>query len=249
MSTLVWYAPEDRPLDLAKLNAGDYDLVCSLHRQIARGDKVLLCQQAEVGDDERAEMFVRLKAGRYSAVHFSGSDCTQNHVIARESDEHRRQKDYWHRAGEDAGYRVFQEFRTGAGTILDVAIDGPRHTGIEVQHSALEERAAKARTTRSFGAGWLPIWFLDSDHTPPWFYKVPTLGCNPMPWSSLPPRRSATVRGPSRFIALTCTASNFGTCPASSKKRPKRPCGKRHPKREPWIGLTVDDLAALVPAG
>lgn len=69
-----------------------------------------------------------------------------------------------------------------------------------------------------------------------------------MPWSSLPPRRSATVRGPSRFVALACTASNFGTCPTSSKKRPKRPCGKCHPKREPWSGLTVDDLAALVPA-
>ncbi|MFD2422757.1 hypothetical protein, partial [Amycolatopsis pigmentata] len=168
----------------------------------------------------------------------------------RESDEHRRQKDYWQRAAEDAGYQASQELRTGNGTILDVAIEGPRRTGIEVQHSALDTRLAKSRSTRSFRAGWLPVWFLDSDHTPQWFHSVPAVNCNvQLPWSTtLPPRRSATALGPSKFVAQVCTATTFGTCPANSRGRPKRPCGKHHPKREPWYGLTVDDVAALIPA-
>lgn len=87
-----------------------------------------------------------------------------------ESSEHRRQKDYWQRAAEDAGYRTSQEVRTGAGMILDVAIDAHAERGIEVQHSDLQSRLVKSWTTRSFRAGWLSVWFLDSDRTPPWFH-------------------------------------------------------------------------------
>ncbi|MGW4589504.1 hypothetical protein [Amycolatopsis thermoflava] len=248
MSTFVLFTHENRLLDLAKLNERDYTLISSMHGQISRGDRVLLCQQAP-GDGEGAEMFVKRRNDRYFAAHFPGSRCAEVHAIERESDEHRRQKDYWQRAAEDAGYRVSQEYRTGAGTVLDVAIEGPRPTGVEVQHSALPTRQAKARTTRSFRAGWLPVWFLDSDHTPPWFHKVPTLGCNEMPWSSMPPRRSATALGASKFVAEVCNLHNFGgVCPAGTPRRPKRPCGSYHPKRQPWFGLTVDDVAELLPA-
>jgi hypothetical protein len=249
MSTFVLYTPENRLLDLAVLNERDFALISSLHGEIGRGDRILLCQQRTGKDSDGAEMFVRLRNNRYFAVHFAGGECTQTHEIARESDEHRRQKDYWQRAAEDAGYRASQEFRTGAGTILDVAIDGPRRTGIEVQHSALETRLAKTRTTKSFRAGWLPVWFLDSDHAPPWFHTVPALNCNRLSWSSLPPRRSATAVGATKFIARACTALNFGTCPTGGRKRPKPPCGQNHPQRVPWEGLTVDDAAAMIPAG
>ncbi|WP_372665839.1 hypothetical protein [Amycolatopsis kentuckyensis] len=247
MSTLVLYTPQNRLLDLARLTERDFALISSLQYKIKRGDRILLCQRA-AHEDEGAEMFVRLKKGRYAAVHFRGSACTQTHEISVESPEHRRQKDYWQRAAEDAGYRTSQEVRTGAGTILDVAIDGPRRTGIEVQRSQLQSRLAKSRTTKSFRAGWLPVWFLDSDRTPPWFHEVPALGCNKLPWSSLPPRRSATALGPSRFVARACTVMNFGTCPNGTKKRPKPHCREYHPYREPWPGLTVDDVAAMLPA-
>jgi hypothetical protein len=247
MSTLVHYTPQNRLLDLAKLTERDFALISSLQYKIKRGERILLCQRASP-EDEGAEMFVRLKNGRYAAVHFPGSECTQTHEISVESPEHRCQKDYWQRAAEEAGYRTSQEVRTGAGTILDVAIDGPRRTGIEVQHSDLQSRLAKARTTKSFRAGWLPVWFLDSDRTPPWFHEVPALGCNKMPWSSLPPRRSATALGPSRFVARACTVMNFGTCPTGTRKRPKPHCGAYHPYRQPWRGLTVDDVAAMLPA-
>lgn len=247
MSTLVLYTPENRLLDLAALDDQDFALITSLHGRIGRDDRVLLCRRVSA-DDDGAAMFIRLRRGRYSAVHFRGAGCAVPHRISRESDEHRRQKDYWRRAAEDAGYRTSLEFRTGVGTVLDVAIEGPRRTGIEVRHSALDTTLAKSRTTRSFGAGWLPVWFLDSDHTPEWFHQVPSVGCNHLTWSSLPPRRSATAYGPSRFTAELCTTSNFGTCPAVTGRRRKRPCGDYHPKREPWRGLTVDDLAARIPA-
>jgi hypothetical protein len=147
MSTLVLYTPQNRLLDLAMLTERDFALISSLQYKIKRGDRILLCQQASL-EDEAAEMFVRLKHGHYTAVHFRGSECTQTHEISVESPGHRRQKDYWQRAAEEAGYRTSQEVRTGAGTILDVAIDGPRRTGIEVQHSDLQFRLAKSRTTR-----------------------------------------------------------------------------------------------------
>ncbi|HEX6347112.1 hypothetical protein [Umezawaea sp.] len=243
MSTPVLYTPQNRRLDLSRLDGRDFALIRSLHRQIRRGDRTLLCLRAATGGG--AEMHVRVRDGRYWAVHFPGGDCgLERHRISRESDEHRRQKDYWQRAAEDAGYRAWQEHRTEANTILDVAIEGPRRTGVEVQHSTLETSVVKTRTTKSFNVGWLPVWFLDSDNTPPWFHQVPALGCNTLRWSSLPVRRSATAFGPSRFVALACRVPNFGSCPADGRS----PCGKHHPRREPWRGLTVDDIAEMIPA-
>ncbi|WP_037305572.1 hypothetical protein [Amycolatopsis orientalis] len=253
MSTLVRYSKDgdDRLIDLAELNPIDYELIKGLRGEINRGDRILLCQQA-LADDEGAEMFVRLRGGRYWAAHFPGSGCAGQHEIARESDEHRWQKEYWQRAAEDAGYRVTQEYRTGRGTVLDVAIDGPYRTGIEVQRSAIELSLVKARTTKSFGAGWLPVWFLDSDRTPPWFYAVPSLGCNDVRWSTLPERRAATAIGPRTMTPTRCTVSSFGgRCPAggrAKRTRPKRPCGQWHPEPQPRGGLTVDDVAGMLPS-
>jgi hypothetical protein len=108
----------------------------------------------------------------------------------------------WCRAAEDAGYRVSTEFHTGGGTILDVAIDGPRQTGVEIQHSYVKSGVVKACTTKSFRIGWLPVWFLDTDTRPPWFHQVPALNCNRLTWSSLPPPRAATALGLTTFSAL-----------------------------------------------
>jgi hypothetical protein len=242
MSTLVRYTPQDRVLDLANLSRSDYDLISSLHGALVHGQGTLICLQSSASD-AAAEMYIRFFRRKYWAVHFPGG-AHGAHEIALETDEHRRQKDYWHRAAEDAGYRASKEFHTGGGTVLDVAIDGPRRTGIEVQHSFITIKLAKSRTTKSYRAGWLPVWFLDSDKTPPWFHHVPALGCNRISWGDLPPRRAATALGLTQFTPLKCTVGAFDACPAGRK----RPCGKWHPKREPWGGLTVDDVAAMVPA-
>ncbi|MFI0470179.1 hypothetical protein ACH347_39445 [Saccharopolyspora sp. 5N102] len=243
MSTLVRYTPEDRDLDLANLSSRDYTLICSLHGTIARGQRTLICLQASRDEDDAAEMFIRMHNGRYWAAHFTGSG-HGSHTIAVESDEHRRQKDYWRRAATDAGYQASTEFHTGGGTILDVAIAGPRRTGVEIQRSYSKASSVKSRTTKSYKSGWLPVWFLDTDTRPPWFHHVPAVNCNRISWGELPPRRAATALGLTKFSPLKCTAGAFNTCPDGYK----RPCGRWHPKREPWRGLTVDDVAAMAPA-
>lgn len=241
MSTRVRFTPEERDLDLSCLSKADYSLIASLHGNIKHGQKILICQEATVGGAE-AEMYIKQLRGRYWAVHFAGSG-HRPHEIALESDEHRRQKDYWWRAADDAGYPATTEFSTGGGTILDVAIDGPRRTGVEIQRSYVKTPAVKARTTKSYRVGWLPIWFLDSDRRPPWFHSVPAVNSNRISWGSLPPRRAATALGLTKFAAVRCTAGAFMRCPDGHP----RPCGKWHPERQPWSGLTVDDVATLAP--
>jgi hypothetical protein len=242
MSTLVRYTQEDRVLDLANLSQRDYERVTSLYREAGHGRGKIVCLESLTNDDP-TEMFIRLIDGNYWAAHFAG--CAHgNHPIAAETDEHRRQKDYWHRAAVDAGLPAVVDFNTPVGTIFDVAIKGESQTGIAVQHSYIETTVAKNRTTRSYRAGWLPVWFVDSDRRPPWFHRVPTMACNPMSWRRLPHPRTATALGLSIFSSQRCTPGAFGRCPAGHK----RPCGRWHPKREPWGGLKVDDVAALLPA-
>lgn len=243
MTTLVLYTPEDRVLNLGKLSSADEDLITSLHGEICRRDRTLVCLEPSVNEAD-AELFIRFRFNKYEAVHFSGGGHGP-HPISRQSDEHRRQKDYWQRAAEDAGYEATQEFNTGNGTILDVAIIGERRTGIEVQHSSITTRAAKTRSTKSHRAGWSPVWFYDADGTPAWSHEVPALGSNPMRWSSMPGRRTATARGLSEFVAAKCEPGEFPRCPAGNK----RFCGSWHPQRRPWGGLVIDDVAAKVPAG
>lgn len=241
VSTLVRYTPTNRVLDLACLNSADYELIGSLHNEIGRGDRTLICLQAGSGD--AGEMYIRLRGGQYWAVHFAGGG-HGSHEVARESDEHRQQKDYWQRAAQDAGYEASTEHSTGRGTILDVAITGPRKTGVEIQHSYGKMKVVKARTTKSFRAGWLPVWFLDTDRRPDWYHHVPSVNSNPRSWSSLPPRRAATAVGLTKFTATKCLPGEFDRCPAGHR----RACGGWHPQREPWGGLTVDDVAERVPA-
>lgn len=133
-----------------------------------------------------------------------------------------------------------KEFTTSTKTRLDVAIDGPRKTGIEIQRSFIKSRVLTTRTTKSFSAGWLPIWFTASDKRPDWFNKVPTMGCNPLPWGDhLPGRRAATAMGITKWNPVKCRPGEFDRCPS----RKKRACGAWHPKRAPRGGLTVDDVA------
>jgi hypothetical protein len=242
LTTYVRYGPEDRVIDLASLSAADYELITSLHCNIRSGEQVLVCLQRTAGN---GEMHIIKRGANYFAAHFAGG-AHGRHAVALESDEHKRQKEYWHRAAEDAGYEVAREVGSGNGTILDVAIDGPVKTGIEVQHSKIETPKVKARTTKSYRAGYTTVWFSDQDKNPPWFHLVPSLGCNRLPWhETLPPPRAATATGLRQIEAVRCVVGAFTRCPEGNQ----RPCGKYHPKPTPWLGLTIDDVARLVPAG
>ncbi|MFT7834811.1 hypothetical protein Q5530_01510 [Saccharothrix sp. BKS2] len=239
MTAHALYQPEDRVLDLSSLSDADHALIRSLAGRVDPGDRVLICLEPD--DAERDELHVEFRHGRYYAVHLEGGE----HLVALESDEHKRQKEYWHRAAQDAGYRSDTGIGTGTGTVLDVAIHGPVRTGVELRRADVTARAAALNTSGAHRAGWLPLWFSDSDRTPKWFHRIPSVGCNRISWDDLPPRRAATATGLRLVHAARCTTENFPRC----FDRRRRPCGGYHPLLRPWRGVTVDDVAEMVPAG
>ena len=242
MTTFVRYGPEGRDIDLASLSPADYELIASLHGNIRRGDRTLVCLQPTAGNGEM-RIFMRNK--KYWAAHFAGG-AHGDHVVALESDAHKRETEYWLRAAEDRGHEAAKEVRTGNGTVLDLGIDGPVRTGVEIQHSPITTPVVKTRTTKSFRAGYTTVWFSDWDKSPPWLHHVPSLGCNRLPWDEvLPPRRAATATGLRLIEAVKCVVGAFPKCPEGGW----RPCGMYHQKPVPWLGLTVDDVAGMVPAG
>jgi hypothetical protein len=250
MTTYATYAPENRDLQLDKLSAADFELITSLHGEIKRGERTLICRV----NGNNGEMFVRRYASDsgdiYRAVHFAGG-AHGPHPIALETVEHRRQKDYWARAAADSGYAADLEVPVNGAGVMDVVISGGDvPTDIEVQHSEIHQKEVRRRTTRYYRAGYLPVWFNDAGgDRPRWLYDVPALGCNALPWDVLPPRRQVTATGLGVLRAVRCDVSvnQFnGRCPDSGG----RPCGRTHPLVTAGrIGLTVDDVPGMLPAG
>jgi len=239
MGMYVRYAPDNRELDLAELSPADHNLITGLCGQVARGDQVLTCLDSTPGSDE---LYISRRDGQYVAEHFVDNGHAP-HEVARESDEHLWQKDYWFRAAQDSGHVARRAYRTGMGTVLDVAIKGDQQTGIDIQRSDVSPSRAANRTLKSYRSGWLTLWFADSDRSPRWLHRVPSVSCNRMSWRRLPARRKATATGLRVVEPLKCTPGAFGRCPAGKR----RPCGLYHPNFVPWHQVTVDDLAAMVP--
>jgi hypothetical protein len=244
MATDVRYEPEGRDLDLAHLPPCDYELVTGLYGTIKRGDRVLTC--LVTGGD--TEMYVkRSKNGTLFGSHFPGAGHGV-HPINPETIEHRRQKDYWARAAEACGLDAATEVRIPGG-VLDVAITGGAiATDVEVQRIEVKT-ATVARRTRVYSrAGFLPVWFNDRGTRPLWLRTVPALGCTPRPWDAeMPKPRSVGATGLGVLRVVRCQVSEFGgRCPETRRKL----CGQRHPLVEAGKpGLTIDDLAGLIPAG
>lgn len=239
MGTYVLYAPENRELDLTELSSADYALVTGLHGQLAHGDRVLQCLDSPFDSDD---LYVTRRDGEYVAEHFV-EHSHGRHRVARESDEHLWQKEYWFRAAQDSGHTAARSFRTGTGTVLDVAIKGDQRTGVDIQRSNISPKRAVNRTLKSYRAGWLSVWFADSDRSPRWLHHVPSVRCNPMRWDHLLARGEARVAGLRVIKPLECTVGAFNGCPAGAGNA----CRRFHPKFLPWHQMTVDDLAAMVP--
>jgi hypothetical protein len=243
MTNLVRYVPMGRTLNLSSLGSADFALITSLHGTINRESGLVLECLSTGGDPA---MYVwRNKDGQYWARHFPGA-AHGSHEVVHETDEHRRQKEYHVRAAEAAGLIAETEVSTGK-TRLDVRISGGKvPTGIEIQHSDISAANAKQRTTKSYRAGYTVAWFNDRGSRPGFLREVPAYGCNALPWRDrLPEARAATATGLVHVEAVRCEIGAFEKCPDGYT----RPCGLFHPKREPWRGLTVDDVAALVPNG
>lgn len=240
MSFIVRYG--DRVIDLHQATDADLALIAELHdgRPWRQNRNVLQC--LETGGD--AAMHLRLKGSTYYFAHFSGG-AHGSHEVIPESDTHKRMKDYTARAVTDAGYTATQECRIPHGR-LDVGVTGGLvNVGIESQLSEKTSRYFKARTTVYRNAGYLTAWFSDRGSVPSWLAEVPAFGCNERSWDKLPKPHAVTATGLTAVETLRCTVGAFGRCPDGNR----RPCGKFHPKRSPWLGLAVDDVAARLPAG
>jgi hypothetical protein len=232
MSTRAHYHPRGIDIDLADLPRWLYAEIASLHGQIPPppAPPVLTC----LGN--REPMYVWCHAsGRYFARHYPGGNPDQHrHLIATMSDEHRRQAEYSQRAAADHGLAAVVEKSTGNGTRLDVAISGHADTGFEIQRSALSRASAKARATKSFGAGWVTAWITDRKDLPDWVDHVPTA--------------RLTVRGDewSRGIPAPNTARVIVSDFTRERDRDKKSCWRyvRTPRT-----VLLDELAYLMPAG
>lgn len=242
MTTLAHYTPDGRTIDLSRLSPADYRLITSLHGEIDRGDRVLLCVNAPAGDDE---LYVRKgKVGdRYFAVHFPGG-AHGDHAISAESPEHLHKKDYLARGIErHRGLTPETEDRTSNGRARhDVAIlGGTVQIGLEAQRKIQAPHVAKRRTTESYNEGWRRLWFNgESRDTPPNSLVVPYFWCN-LNWSTLPPRNAATAVGVGRLHAAKCVPAEFDRCPETRLRQ----CDKWHPKRTAHRGLVVDDVGPM----
>jgi hypothetical protein len=244
MATFVRYVPENCELDLANLSLRDYQLITRLHGEIRRGEPVLICLRP---GGRNGEMFIRERDGRFFAAHFKGGAHEGGHEVVLESPAHRRQKEYWARGAEAAGLRAAVEWPVRGGR-LDVAITGGDvDTDVEIQRSEITQALARRRTTLYFRAGFLPVWFNDGGERPLWLREVPALGCVRVPWNEQLPRpRAVTATGLTSIEAVRCEVGAFERgCPDGRR----RPCGRLHPRRAPWRGLSVDDVAAMIPAG
>lgn len=195
-------------------------------------------------DHEHPWLCLREKDGVLIAAHWPGSGLHDQFHHGM-SDEHKRQTEYITRAAEDSGYRTELEYSLPTGVRLDAAIFGPSVTGVEVQRSAATRRTVVTRTTKAQRAGVTSLWFKDGEGQPPWFFRVPSVGMSLGSWASLPDRGSVAVASGVRVIeAQRCRDILHGICSNRFKG-----CNKFHPVHGPRMGLVVDDIAALVPAG
>ena len=190
------------------------------------------------------------RKGVWFAVHYVASDCASYRLPSPMSDEHKRQAEYWARAGQAAGYSTETEWRLNTGTRPDVLIRGPVMTGVEVQRSYIRRSSAVARTRKAERAGVKDVWFTDNSARAAWYGRVPSVGQNlepgqPDPWRDrVPPARAVTATGLRNIVAVKCTVANGHRC-----LRGRNFCGEYHPRATAWIGLSVDDVAEQFPAG
>ncbi|MCB0942701.1 MAG: hypothetical protein KDB72_20960 [Mycobacterium sp.] len=194
-----------------------------------RGRMPLWCTKAHGG-----QMYLRKIDDRLWAAHYPGQGDSMCRVAVRHESEgaaHRHMKGYARRALESAGYAVSEEYSTGQ-TRLDLAVEAPSRFGIEAQFSSIVERDAKSRTTKSFRAGWLPIWLPATQGIADSIgYTVPALRHNDtdVDWESgVPIKGTVTATSVRRITAQRCVVSGvFDCCPDPTSGR--RFCGQWHP--------------------
>lgn len=251
MRSLVLHVPTGIQLDLGVEGYGHPDgpqiIYRDTYRQCPKGTLKCITHAAAANP----WLYLQVRNGQMWAIHYDGS-LSRHRVHQGMSDEHKRQTEYVVRAAEDAGFPVTSEARgqpakLTTGVIPDAVIYGPVTAGIEIQRSQITRSAAVRRTRSALAAGTVSTWFTDKQDAPRWFWHVPSVGMNPqMRWDTMPPKRAATVTTGLRVVkAVKCHPVNLYRCPDTKGRH----CGKYHARHEPWTGMTVDDVAAGLPAG
>lgn len=251
MTSIAIYVPENREIDLSALSPCDYEMVKGLHGVIHRGQGVLLCKRAR-GD---REMHVYKLGDHYFARHFSGG-AHGEHRISRISDEHLRGTDAWLRAWSDAGFSTATEVSTDNHVRLDAVAFGGRITALETQVQPQSAAVVKGRHTkrlraRSFtGEHARPlaeqlqvVWFAPVGR-PDWLYKVPTVQCQNRSWETTPDPHRVPAIGVRSIEVKPCSSMWFPRCPYQ-----RGWCGQLHLWARPREGLSIADVAAMVPVG
>lgn len=173
MSTVCYYVPERRELDLSTLSLADLSRYILPHY-----GRTTLESTPFRCSGNGASLYIQKRSGNFYLIHYGNTSCgiSAHRVSAPMTDEHRRQQEYILRAAVRNGLSADLEVDSGNGTRLDVSITGSIKQGCEVQHSALSTPAAKSRTTKSVRGGYQVVtWFSDAESTPKWARFVPTL--------------------------------------------------------------------------
>lgn len=248
MRDLVLHHPTGLLLDFAEDDFGgerEAAVIDAWRRTHGSGHGEFICWTHRA--HEKPWLYLQARGDLLVACHWPGSELAGTHEISHGvSDEHKRQVEYILRAGAAAGFDVKTEVRLPTKVRSDGVIYGPTEMSAEVQRSALTAREAKARTTKARKAGVLPIWFSDAANSDPlWLGSVPGVRMNEQQWNTVPRAGSVTVVSGTRIIVpRRCQNIPNSRCPDR-----RRGCNRWHPTHEPRLGTTVDDLAALVPAG
>lgn len=249
---LIIHVPTETVLDLARPDFGHPDgatIISDCYGKIRQTDLVLKCHK------HGSPIYLQQRpTSRGSTtktmcgVHFDGTRC--NPPSTGMSDEHKRQTEYIVRAAEDAGHRAQVEVRLRSRRPDAVLYGRSLAIGVEVQRAQISRASARSRTKDGINSGLATsVWFNDREGMPAWFFHVPSIGMNRLPWDVLPAPRSATVTTGLRTVrAVNCGSAEVPLCPDKRARRSSA-CGKHHAVHEPWTGMTVDDVAALTPAG
>lgn len=236
------HEPTGRTIDLAgRMDAVTFTWLESLQGSSPRSKPTLWCGGCGGG------LYLRhdpRRRDRLHGVHYVKTQCRDlviNHAVM--SDEHKYECEYHALAGQAAGFPADLEVVTTGNTRVDVVVG---QAGFEIQRSGLKVSAAKDRTKRSMAAGLNVVsWFTDRPTPPPWWAKVPSYSTTIRSWDQLPKPRTVTARGPQVINMVRCVIGAFPKCPQGNR----RPCGQYHEKYEPWRGLLVDDVVAMMASG
>ncbi len=253
MSDLALYAPDNRVLDLGHLSPADYQLIASLRGNIRRGDRILLC--GKPGGDPEMSVWQDRATGRYWARHFPGG-AHGGHEIGLMTPAHLRGTDCWVTAWTGGGLTAATEVTTSNRLRLDaVAFGGRRITALETQVSDQRTPKVKARHTQRIRAKALTgqharqltqplevVWFAPVGR-PEWLYQVPSISCANRAWEVTPAPETVAAIGIRSADIKPCQPPWFPQCPVTRKNW----CGLPHIWLEPRGGLSIADVAVMIP--